>query len=196
MKKYKHTKEAREKIRLSQLGEGNSMFGKHSWNYLGITKEWLEQKYVTEKLSGHDIAKLKNCNNSVIYYWLKKFLIPIKKSIKEYPNKLLCGDKNPNYKPEGSIRYSYGYKVIKVNKIFVREHRYIMEQYLGRKLRKNEVVHHINGIRDDNRIENLIVMGKRKHDIYGKNYIEILQEKIRFLENKLKMEIIVGAQTA
>lgn len=37
----------------------------------------------------------------------------------------------------------------------VLEHRYVMQQYLGRTIRKNENIHHKNGDRTDNRIENL-----------------------------------------
>ena len=46
---------------------------------------------------------------------------------------------------------------------YIMEHILVMEAVLGRWLKDNECVHHINGKRDDNRKENLMVMTKSEH---------------------------------
>lgn len=48
----------------------------------------------------------------------------------------------------------------------IMEHRVIMEQHLGIIIPKEFAVHHINGIKDDNRIENLSVMTNSAHSAY------------------------------
>ena len=60
-------------------------------------------------------------------------------------------------RPVGSVRINGdGYSDIKVaNNRWVKHHRHVMEQKLGRKLVKCEEVHHVNGDRTNNRIENL-----------------------------------------
>lgn len=45
----------------------------------------------------------------------------------------------------------------------IKEHRKVMEEYLGRELKKSEAVHHINGNKEDNRIENLMIMTHSEH---------------------------------
>lgn len=67
--------------------------------------------------------------------------------------------------PEHDIGTRYvhptaGYVDIKTETGWRREHTVVMEQHLGRSLVKGENVHHMNGVRDDNRIENLELWAK------------------------------------
>ena len=82
------------------------------------------------------------------------------------------GKDNPNWK--GGLWKRGGY-VFRNNQ--AAEHREIAQRIIGRKLRKLEVVHHINGKRDDNRNSNLLICSRAYHQWLHLRMSQLYQEE-------------------
>lgn len=65
--------------------------------------------------------------------------------------------KNSNARRNGLDRYidKDGYVQVRQEGVTIGEHRAVMQEHLGRKLTRYESVHHKNGNRSDNRLDNL-----------------------------------------
>jgi len=110
------------------------------------------------------------------------------------------GEYNPNWKG-GRRRNNFGYIDVylpedspyssmrrKGQKCYVVEHRLIMAMHLSRCLTKDEIVHHLNGIKDDNRISNLALVSRSNHPT--KSFMKLLQKHVRELEAKLSQQTL------
>lgn len=143
------------------------------WDRFSVkpTKEQLEDLYIEQKLSTLKIGKLLNVNRSTVRRWLHEMSIPVRpignKMFKK--PRILRGGYVYVYAPSHHRRNLDGY---------VCEHILVWEQMHQRHLPKGWIIHHINGIKTDNRPNNLLAMPTKRHSIL----IPKQQERIRELE--------------
>jgi len=119
----------------------------------------------------------KECGKEILTF-------PCRIGRKKYCSPTCRGKNNPEIfknghiglkKSKGIQKHSSGYVMIYIPehpyasvRNTVLEHRLVMEKHIGRTLLPEEVVHHINGVKDDNRIENLQLFSSQKeHMLIG-----------------------------
>jgi len=162
--------------------------GKMKGKSITISTEELRRLYWDDKLSLYDIAKRLGCSPDTIHYKMKKFGVPTR-SVKQ--RNQLVYDNGNRLKRKRFQKPDTRYIMIlrathpRANKHgYIAEHLEVWEKANGRPLPDDWVIHHINGIKDDNRPENLA--GMPSHNHHGFLVDQVLKKRIRELETELK----------
>jgi len=95
--------------------------------------------------------------------------------------------------PKGWYIHSCGHKVVnRIGSNGMLEHRKNMEDYLGRKLNKTEIVHHIDGNKLNNSIDNLVLVTRSEHiNIHRDELLEARDDIVRHFEESEITESLV-----
>lgn len=152
---------------------------------MNINKETLNRMYVEKTLAITSIATLLRVPPETVAEKLIEYDLPIRNRMRVLARyKSLTPSKfNPISMSTGfRRRIVNGYVQIDANDGWVMEHRFVWEQTHGL-IPRGWIVHHINGIKDDNRLENLIALSRNKHST------QVLQDTLRLRVLSLEEEV-------
>jgi hypothetical protein len=140
-----------EEVSCETLGR---RWGCSSWTIWNIIRKRGETRTYKEAGNTESCLELQKQNNSTVRGEMKGEKHPMFGV--DHSGKNCPAWKGGRWKDDGNYIHIYSPKHPNCNhQGYVLEHRLIMEAHLGRFLTEEEVVHHINEIPDDNRIENL-----------------------------------------
>ena len=130
-------------------------------------KEFMEDIYLSKGMSQKQIAEHLGCTETTIWKWIHRHGIP-------------CREQGSPFK-HGCNGKGYAWRRVGGRKRLL-QHREVAASVLGRSLACVEVVHHCNGVKNDNRPENLWVFADQKAHLLFHRTGEVAEGTIKLGE--------------
>lgn len=172
-----------------------------------ITSEKLRHLYWDEELTTYQIGDLMGMNAGQVRYWMRKLKVPSRTASEaerlsfskgRKPDTNKRGSESSNWKggrwKDGS-GYIYAYcpgHPRAVDK-HVMEHILVWEKANKQSVPEGYQIHHLNGIRDDNREENLVGISRKDHNKIDR--LKLAEDRIHLLERELSKYKAPGERT-
>jgi len=142
-------------------------------------KTWTENEISILKENYNKVSNKELCNllpnktEGAIYKKAYKIGLRKSKEITFINRSIAKSGENCNFWKGGKAKTTKGYNLVKMpghhradSKGYVLEHILIFEKETGIKIPENCCIHHLNGIKNDNRIENLCMMTHAAHTAF------------------------------
>jgi endogenous inhibitor of DNA gyrase (YacG/DUF329 family) len=140
-------------------------------------------KEVSQRSSDYKKSKKHHfCSNACFGKWSSMNLVGRnnhafgkKQNVEHVEKRIKKGKDHYNWKDGRTIHNGYVYITLDNRRVY--EHILVAEEALGRKMKKGEVVHHINGNKSDNRNCNLLICDKSYHQWLERKMAQLYKQE-------------------
>lgn len=144
----------------------------------------LRKLFMDESISMKEIGKKLGVAGNTVKSYLVKFGMDASRENYSAMRSIRNGVKRTPTSKDGYVRIFTNEHPARTQGNYVSQHRLVVEEFINRLVVKGEIIHHINTIRHDNRLENLALLSPSMHSRIHRYMEKVCAYKCGFLDDK------------